>query len=804
MRYCEPDSQKSKAPLPWIGMYVAAASLICFLAIVADAFSAFRNKKIWFPCKFFTINAATLTLLGVSMKMPLDVSSYMNGGSDQLAKLSSTVMMCIAIGNFMPSLGPMDDKDIFTNIIALGILIITVIVNVCIQLVTCAIPNILLVKHVLVNFFMFLLLVISTFSAVTVATTKKYLELKYGEIHKESLREQIGKKITVEKLKENVNKYWMMAETGSPQFVMARSVTCSASGVICLMTALILARVVYLVSDFAATWESDYALSTFFIFVIQTATVGVGIIGPVCRWFTAIKLKCSKKSTKGFKTELKLESYWIKRLVEWKKSSIVLQIRGPKLRKLVQRTKNLVLNLCIMVQVMIVVTSKLTLLIPVVLVRLLMSCYRCCCELFKKPVCNSTSLMKSDIGDYVLLLEGEEKLTQSTLKNISKATDHFIVKANKQQPRNLIKLLQQKSTGGFECMLDFHSDKVSLLDSQEPPNCWALPLVTLTSIAIAISKINDNFVDRLVRSVSEGLSYVRHVDETMDTAGNLINSRDAADEVWLGVELESKWLDEDLTKIASKGCRETFQILADCAQKIVIKYKADINGRPDGNRTNWPIKVIAANSMYRICKSLLLNDEGNNQQINHDKLFMKLFDIMIAGKNYEGGLNRISTIEKMEKSVQFAAQLLGETEEILKIFEQHELLCLHNVDQFASIDEWRAKMGQANPCDSPSSSDNNLVASSSGITDIEIHFLQIKFTAIGVYLDSEIVGHLEQWKGKTGKDLAENDDFFEALISAPVENFLRVVVIKEIKGSQYGVQLESAVRDRSKVLNLVH
>jgi chalcone isomerase len=83
-----------------------------------------------------------------------------------------------------------------------------------------------------------------------------------------------------------------------------------------------------------------------------------------------------------------------------------------------------------------------------------------------------------------------------------------------------------------------------------------------------------------------------------------------------------------------------------------------------------------------------------------------------------------------------------------------------------------------------------------GITDIEIHFLQIKFTAIGVYLEPEIVGHLQQWKGKPGNVLAEDDDFFEALISAPVEKFLRIVVIKEIKGSQYGVQLESAVRDR--------
>ncbi|XP_073298351.1 chalcone isomerase-like protein 2 [Primulina huaijiensis] len=83
-----------------------------------------------------------------------------------------------------------------------------------------------------------------------------------------------------------------------------------------------------------------------------------------------------------------------------------------------------------------------------------------------------------------------------------------------------------------------------------------------------------------------------------------------------------------------------------------------------------------------------------------------------------------------------------------------------------------------------------------GITDIEIHFLQIKFTAIGVYLDPQIVDNLHIWKGKSADEIAKDDAFFEAIISAPVEKFIRVVVIKEIKGSQYGVQLESAVRDR--------
>ena len=52
-----------------------------------------------------------------------------------------------------------------------------------------------------------------------------------------------------------------------------------------------------------------------------------------------------------------------------------------------------------------------------------------------------------------------------------------------------------------------------------------------------------------------------------------------------------------------------------------------------------------------------------------------------------------------------------------------------------------------------------------GSTEIEIHFLEIKLTAIGVYLEPSIVEHLQQWKGKAAKDLEEDDDFFQAIIS---------------------------------------
>ncbi|KAJ3684213.1 hypothetical protein LUZ61_013377 [Rhynchospora tenuis] len=83
-----------------------------------------------------------------------------------------------------------------------------------------------------------------------------------------------------------------------------------------------------------------------------------------------------------------------------------------------------------------------------------------------------------------------------------------------------------------------------------------------------------------------------------------------------------------------------------------------------------------------------------------------------------------------------------------------------------------------------------------GITDIEIHFLQIKYNAIGIYMEKDVIAHLSSWKTKNATEIADDDTFFEALVSAPVEKLFRVVVIKEIKGSQYGVQLESSVRDR--------
>ncbi|GFY81499.1 ACT domain-containing small subunit of acetolactate synthase protein [Actinidia rufa] len=201
----------------------------------------------------------------------------------------------------------------------------------------------------------------------------------------------------------------------------------------------------------------------------------------------------------------------------------------------------------------------------------------------------------------------EEELPEKFSKNTINEADHLIHKGQKRQPRNLKKLLDKSTDFNWVAQL---SDQVVSLNSQEPLNCWALPLVTLTSIAIAISKTKKNIVHHLVLSVSEGLLYVDHIKKSREDKGNTINNRKAVHTLWLRVELHHKWIDKDLHNIIPKGSSapETLEMLANISTNIVVKSNTDMNGY-------WPFKCFS------------------------------------------------SSIEKRSENVQLAARILGEIEE---------------------------------------------------------------------------------------------------------------------------------------------
>ncbi|GKC45236.1 hypothetical protein Tco_1062958 [Tanacetum coccineum] len=373
--------------------------------MVADLLHGFRN---------FTLNAASLTVIAVAMKLPVDLSNPMRGLADQMSKHGSMAFMCTMMANLLPSLATMNSNELLTNIIALDILVITLIVNVCIQIYTGVIGDsggfTAGVKASGLPYVAMLpiLLIIHTCSGLTILKSKQIIESKYQAGHETALKDlelQRPGRLTVEKLKQHVKTIGSWLEQ-------------------------------------AALSSSQLALQL---------PLCLGISEDICR-------------------------------------SMQDDSTGPNSH-------------------------------------------------FTTP----GQLLEETKGQYVLQLQGDMELTERTLKGITKSFNLVIQKAEKQQPKNLMKLL--KESKGFEGVGMYNNH---LLSAEEYLDCWSLPLVTLTAIAISLPEIENGKVDRLQSSVSEGITYVKLVEESLNATDDYVSIQKAAKVLWLEVEVSNKWVGNNL------------------------------------------------------------------------------------------------------------------------------------------------------------------------------------------------------------------------------------------------------------------
>uniref|UniRef100_A0A162AHZ2 Uncharacterized protein n=2 Tax=Daucus carota subsp. sativus TaxID=79200 RepID=A0A162AHZ2_DAUCS len=522
---CSPDGylndSKFSEPMPWIGIYVAAASALCALAMSVDTVHAFRYRKLWFPCSFFSLNATTLTLVAVAVKLSVDLNTSMPRSQDQLVKLSSTVFIC----------------------------------------------------------------------------------------------------------------------------------TVMASGAFCLLSATTLAEAV--LRAHLMPWSFKFCRGTseyeWLMLVTQIIAVGVGTIAPAARWFTAIKFRCMKELKMVDKADFEVEKYWIQKLVEWKERPLALQRLGRRGRRFVHNLKYRTLDFCIGMQSGIVLISKLVRLISIFFVgQLLIFWYSCTrLERFLRTQENSLSnepesetqrRTEMNLSRYVVHLQGEEGLVHLMKAQDCDATNHWFEMGVKEQPKHLIQFLEKSLySKELKGVKEFDSDQVPCLDSQDPPNSWALPVVTLTAVAVAIPNIGHQAVQKLKYSVHEALMYIRVVENNLvDPKRDLKNSREAAEIVWSGIDLLNKWLDVDLRAMAREG-KHPKDILEELSNIAKSKFKevkrTELNKCLMDAPSKWPINAIAANSMYRICQSLLQEyrfKAGGSDEILFEKLSVMISDIISA------------------------------------------------------------------------------------------------------------------------------------------------------------------------------
>ncbi|PWA87144.1 hypothetical protein CTI12_AA134470 [Artemisia annua] len=684
--------------MPWVGLYVCVASLICTLAMAADAFQGFRQWKLWFPCNFFTINAASITLIAIALKLPVDLTTDVPGSFDlSTAKYVSVMFLVTMLANFLPSLGLMDDKELLMNIVALGILIISIVVNVWIQFSTgeafSTLDQILVVM---------IPLTLPLSIALTVPALRRILEHRYKELHSELYSLPLNgqhMKFSYKELIRYVRKYWMMAKTGNPQFAIACSPISSALGVICPL--LVLYSFIILSGQIrSGFWygESNYRGSIYLIIYVQSIGVVVASIAPIFRCLTTISYyNLSKKWSKNHLNVFRIEKHWVQTLQQWKRSHFRSHIPGRHCKIVFHYVKNIILNIIIGIQMTVVVICKVICLVPrSFLILLSCCCYFCKSVLrrFKQERHASNSNARSDIQEYtgyVLQIEEEAKLSKRLLRNTLKSITRLLHESQKKEPISLIKLLQ-KSTG-FNGIVEFDNGQVPPLHSEETPNSWSLVVVTLTAIAIALPSTAHNQVKGLLSSMREGLQIIRHIEESLNENSDLVNARNVGRRLW--TEVEVRWLQIDLQKMARKGksSKEILNWLCDESVKNVILFKIH-NKRSIDDSFH---KFIVASSMYKISQTTLFHCNGQEHWPNDEELFewisTIIADILCACFT---NLPRVikmkchhDAIEKREDSIRTAAQLLGRSKKILKILKARQLPNL-DVNSMAYIDKWKA------------------------------------------------------------------------------------------------------------------
>ncbi|GKC28670.1 hypothetical protein Tco_1035964, partial [Tanacetum coccineum] len=122
-------------------------------------------------------------------------------------------------------------------------------------------------------------------------------------------------------------------------------------------------------------------------------------------------------------------------------------------------------------------------------------------------------------------------------------------KGKKRQSNNLIKLLEESRSFEGVGKYDILQDPTS---SEEYLDCWSLALVTLTTIAVSLPKIQNETFKSFVKSVREGLAYVTDVEENLNATDDYIRTQKAAKKLWEEVDIHHKWLGNNLKKHAAE------------------------------------------------------------------------------------------------------------------------------------------------------------------------------------------------------------------------------------------------------------
>ncbi|KAK9138562.1 hypothetical protein Sjap_009156 [Stephania japonica] len=496
---CSSENNHYSTPVPYVGLYIAGATLVCLSFMLFDMIFSFRRRRLYLPCKLFAINSVTLTILGTASKLPMDLTTYMPSAIDQLSKLSSTAMVCVCIGFLAPSLGISRQTESVTNLIALSLLVITIVVNVCIQMYTGVIFS-FIIGHALILCCMMTMLFMLWFITLNMERAKKIMV---------DTNQNLFKKGEGKSFIHRVKLWYVYSSITNPQYTSWR-VSSQFGASACMVCLTVLSHAAYrsLVlhkTEFCKD-VSDYGWSISIIVITQIVTVMVGSLGNVYR-FTALlwmsaRYGQGKGGLKGIDA-LDVEALVLRFLA--KKRGLVKVVSIIMLSRLLVKVSVAIIYLFAFVTVGVV-----SLLAGSIVVLVAMMALSKCCP--RTDVSQITLPWKEELNDHVWkVLDGfPEKIMWICVKDMEKWMD---ASKTRNSPNNIVQLLAKPRSHPLQDLLGM----VQQIGVRAFPEGYRLSCLSFVILERLVSvSMPSALAKSIVQTFDEAFEMIYYIDEKIN------------------------------------------------------------------------------------------------------------------------------------------------------------------------------------------------------------------------------------------------------------------------------------------------
>ncbi|RZC93718.1 hypothetical protein C5167_016349 [Papaver somniferum] len=496
----EVDQDKYTSPIPVIGVYTAAATLVCFLLMLYDISMGFH----------------------LATKLPVDLTTSMPRAQDQLSKLTSTTFICIYMGFAMPSLGIQRNSECLSNMAALTILVVTVIVDVCLQMST-GLIFLFRVEHIIVLVCMLVLLLVLWSSAFDISQGKD-LAVDHNRLllEKGLEGEHARSKTMIKSVSEAVLK--ILVQEGL-NFSTNRGGEC------------------------------DYGYSVWMVVVIQIFTTLLGILAVGLRWITLVSHMNFSRFC-NWKQALKCPSYWLYESCFGKFYSFPLKFSGVGFVNFFQVIENVVGTTLYVMQGGVVCANESIvfscLLVKELFTWILRNCVKLYSLRFIAVSANVVPHLDSDktiaeVQEVVYLddIELEKWILSMGLKDMRK----WIKMNKKSSPTDLIEILHTDSLRKQESLaLEMEKIGSSFLSScPYEYNLSSLSVVIL--IRMASMALPSSLTQALVHTLDEAFEIICFVDRKLNPRNfNNKAKSSLAEDIWMCRNITSHWFQKKFIK----------------------------------------------------------------------------------------------------------------------------------------------------------------------------------------------------------------------------------------------------------------